>query len=189
MRVISGKHRGRRIESLKSKDLRPTTAMAREAIFNMLSHSKHNDGMSLVEGAVIVDLFCGCGALSMESLSRGAKKVYLMDANVGHLDVARHNIAKIGEEENAEFYRSDSTNPPLAPEKCDLIFIDPPYNKQLIQKSIKGLISNEWVKKGTIFVIETAHNEDVKFDDRLEILDDRRYGNSRIRLLRLCRDL
>lgn len=185
MRVISGKHRGRKIETVSSKKLRPTTGMAREAIFNILTHGKYSeDGESLIADANILDLFCGCGALSMESLSRGASSVTLIDIDKEHLDIARKNIRKIEEEQNASFIKGDSSTPPPARIPCEVIFLDPPYNQGLVTKALKGLIAGEWLAKNAIIIVETDFREDIRFPEQFEELDNRKYGNSRIRILK-----
>ena len=185
MRVISGNHRGRTIETVSSKKLRPTTGMAREAIFNILTHGKYSDdGESLITGANILDLFCGCGALSMEALSRGASSVTLIDIDKEHLDIARKNINTIGEEQKAVFIRSDSSTPPPARIPCEVIFLDPPYNQGLVIKSLKGIVAGNWLAPDAIIIVETDFREDIEFPEQFKELDDRKYGNSRIRILK-----
>lgn len=185
MRVVAGKHKGRKIETVSSKKLRPTTGMAREAIFNILTHGKYSDdGESLVEDANVLDLFCGCGALSMEALSRGAASVTLIDIDKEHLDVARQNIKTIGEESKAYFIRGDSSTPPPARTPCNLIFLDPPYNLGLVTKALTGIMAGNWLAKNARIVVETDYREDIKFPETFEELDNRKYGNSRIRILK-----
>ena len=184
MRVISGKHKGRKIETVSSKNLRPTTGMAREALFNILSHGKfNNDGSQFLQGCYVLDLFCGCGALSIEALSRGAKHAVLIDIDQSHLAIARKNISSLGEEENASFIRGDSATPPPARIPCNLIFLDPPYGKGFVDKSLKSLIAGEWLADDAIIVVETAKTEDLTIPDNFTELDDRKYGNSRIRIM------
>jgi 16S rRNA (guanine966-N2)-methyltransferase len=185
MRVIAGKHRGRIIETVSSKKLRPTTGMAREAIFNILAHGKYSeDGESLITDANVLDLFCGCGALSMESLSRGASSVTLIDIDKEHLEIARKNIRLIDEEDKASFIRGDSATPPPARIPCEIIFLDPPYNEGLVNKALNGLMAGSWLAKNAIIIVESDFREDLKFPEQFEQLDNRKYGNSRIRILK-----
>ena len=183
MRVISGKHRGRKIETVSSKALRPTTGMAREALFNILTHGKFAVDGSFVEGSNVLDLFCGCGALSIEALSRGAKHAILIDIDQTHLDVARHNLTTMGEADNCSFIRGDSSTPPPARFACDLIFLDPPYGKKLVESSLKSLEKGNWLAQDAVIVVETGKTEDLEVPSGFEELDDRKYGNSRIRIL------
>lgn len=184
MRIIAGKHRGRRIETIDDKKLRPTTGMAREAVFNILSHGRFLDGRNnLLDGCRVLDLFCGCGALAMEALSRGAAHVTLIDIDQKHLEVARHNIEKIGEGQNATFLRRDSSNPPAARTPCNLVFVDPPYKQNLAATVLNKLEANNWLEDGAIIVVETGKKEDLPVPEKYVELDCRTYGNCCIRIL------
>ena len=183
MRIISGKHRGRNIETVSSKKLRPTTGMAREALFNILSHGHFTeDGSNLLDDCNVLDLFCGCGALSLEALSRGAAHAVMIDIDQAHLDIARKNAASMHEENNISFIRADSGNPPPARFPCNLIFLDPPYNQGLVNKALKNLAQGGWLAQNAIVVVETGKTEDIELPEEFEQLDDRKYGNSRIRI-------
>ena len=186
MRVIAGCHRGRKIETIAGKEIRPTTAIAREAIFNILGHGEFGGrGGHFLEGYEVLDLYTGCGALAMEAFSRGASHVTLMDIKPEHLTIARQNIAKIHESENATFIRCDSSNPPPAPRPCDVVFVDPPYKDKLVDRSIERLISNGWVKEGSIIVIEMDKHGQYTAPDSLEEIKNRTYGLCRIVVLRV----
>lgn len=183
MRIISGKHRGRKIETVSSKKLRPTTGMAREALFNILSHGRFADGETpFLQDCKVLDLYCGCGALSMEALSRGAAHVVLLDIDQDHLDVARHNIKTIGEIEHATFIRADSSTPPPARFPCNLIFVDPPYGNNLADKTLKNLIKGNWLADKAVIIVETGKTEELDLPEGFTEIDDRRYGNCRIRI-------
>jgi 16S rRNA (guanine966-N2)-methyltransferase len=187
MRVIAGKYKGRNIDTLqaKGKNIRPTTGKTREALFNILSHGQFVEtGKKLLEGARVLDLFCGSGALAIEALSRGAGFVVLIDMNKDHLEIARTNLKNIGEEQNAAFIRANSSTPPPAHVPCNLIFIDPPYNQGLAQTTLENLVKGNWLAERAIIVVETAKKEDITTPEGFEELTDRHYGNSRIRILR-----
>jgi len=143
MRIISGKHRGRHIKTLKSSELRPTTGRIREAIFNILSHGQFAE-KNILQDANILDLFCGCGSLALEALSRGGASATFIDIDRKHLDIAKKNAAHIGEDINSSFICADSTNPPPARHSCSLIFVDPPYQKDIIGKTLTKLANNNW---------------------------------------------
>jgi len=183
MRIISGKYKGRKLETLTGKQLRPTMGVAREAIFNILSHGEFGvEGF--LDGCRVLDLFCGCGALAAEALSRGAEKAVLIDINQNHLDTARHNIRHMGEEANSIFIRADSSNPPPARVTCNLIFIDPPYKESLVNNTLQNLVKSNWLENQAIVVIETWKKEDIVMPEGFTEVHDRHYGNCRIRLLR-----
>ncbi len=181
MRIISGKYRGRRIESVNEQSLRPTMGVAREAIFNILSHGQFTD---LLQGCTVLDLFCGCGTLSMEALSRGAKHVVCIDNNPGHLKVAQNNIAHINETDNATFLRMDATTLPPANIKCDLVFIDPPYDSNLVLPTLNRIISNGWLADGAIIIVEASSKKPVEIPATFAQIDKRKYGNCQIIILK-----
>ena len=189
MRIISGKHKGRAIQTIKDKKLRPTTSMTREGLYNVLSHGKFaEDGQNIIVNSNILDLFCGCGALSLEAISRGAAHATLIDIDQQHLDIARRNFNSIGEIANASFIRADSSTPPPAKKSCNIVFIDPPYGKNLVNPSLKSIVAGGWLANNAVVIIETGKNEDIEFPDSFSELDDRTYGNCRIRILRWLGD-
>lgn len=184
MRVISGKHKGRKIEVINDNKLRPTTGIAREALFNILTHGRFNDSdQSLLINAEVLDLFCGCGALSIESISRGAKHVTLIDVERKHLNLAKDNIEEIGELDKATFLCCDSVNPPLANKKCNLVFIDPPYRKNLVNRALEKIQTNGWLQEGAVIVVESGKKEGLEFPETYKVIDSRNYGNSTLSIL------
>jgi len=188
MKVTGGKYRGKNIESRTEKTLRPTTARVRETMFNILAHGKFiyeddfisDDNPSLIEDRKVIDIFCGTGALAIEAISRGASFVYLVDQNPQTLSLAKENIDSLGDGENASYIRSDSTLLPSAFEKCDLAFIDPPYNKNLGVPAIKSLAKNGWLKIGAIIVLEHGKQDDVQDIAGFRMLDNRTSDKTRI---------
>lgn len=180
MRIISGIHRGRRIESLKNKTLRPTLGKAREAMFNILTHGRYQN---LLPGAKVLDLFCGCASFSMEALSRGADHVVCIDINPEHLAVAKHNISKIDALDQATFLRADSTRPPHATFPCNIAFLDPPYNAGLAYKALTNAIAQGWLTDDAIVIVETDIKEKFQIPEYFSEVDNRHYGKSNIRIL------
>ena len=110
MRIISGKHKGRRIEMAKetSGAIRPTSEFAREAIFNILNHNNFTDEHPFIDKDVL-DVFCGTGAFGLEALSRGAKSVTFVDSARDAMLIARHNAQRMNELENVEFLHTNAT--------------------------------------------------------------------------------
>ncbi|MGC8499043.1 MAG: RsmD family RNA methyltransferase [Acidimicrobiales bacterium] len=120
MRVIGGQARGRALRAKLPPTVRPTTDFAREAIFSML------ESRGGVNGAVVADLYCGSGALGIEALSRGARRVYFVDADPACLAAARANAAPLQLAGEAIFVRA--VLPGWVPaEPLDLVLADPPY--------------------------------------------------------------
>lgn len=181
MRIISGKHRGRKIISIEGKNLRPTMGVTREAIFNILAHGNFDN---ILSDAKVLDIFCGSGALSMESFSRGAASATLIDINQEHLDIAKENIKSLSEENNSIFLKADATKLPTAYKKHNLVFIDPPYNKNYSLDALISADNKGWLEDNALIIIETDHKEDITAPDNFTKLDERKYGHSKIHVLR-----
>lgn len=185
LKIIAGKHRGRRIETKESAKIRPTGSMARGAIFNILMHGSFGpNGESPLIGKSVVDLFCGTGALGLEALSRGAAHVTFVDQSAESMSLARANAANMGETSSVHFVRSDSTSLPRARAQCSLAFLDPPYNSGLAAKSLLSLGTQGWLEPGAIAVVETSVRETLPALAGFEVFDERKYGNSKITFLR-----
>ena len=103
MRIISGKFRSRKIQTIESDALRPTLGRTRESVFNIISHMMHFDG------AVIMDVFCGTGAYGIEAISRGAASAYFIDNNPSHIELAKNNLATIDPAYHAQFICTEHT--------------------------------------------------------------------------------
>lgn len=178
MRIISGKHRGRRIEAPEGKEVRPTGARTREAIFNILTHGDYGE-RGVLQGRV-ADIFCGSGAMGLEALSRGAAHVTFVDKNRISLEAVEFNLDQLDETENGKLLRADSSQLPPVNQPFDMIFLDPPYNTGLGVPSLQTALSGGWINENTAIVLEQSWKEPVKLPDGLIILDDRKYGNSRM---------
>ncbi len=184
LRIITGKHRGRKLEVIESKTMRPTADRTREAVFNILTHSYTKEsGESILEGAVVLDLFCGSGALAFEALSRGAEKAVLIDIEAAHLAVARSNAEHLGEAANVTCLRADSSNPPPAKFPCSLVFLDPPYRSGLALNALKHLKTGGWLQDDSLIIVEVDRREDLFEPADYERLDERIYGNTKIIVL------
>lgn len=185
LRIIAGKHRGRRIEIKDGASIRPTGSMVRESLFNILMHGNFSgpDSSPLVDRNV-ADLFCGTGALGLEALSRGATKVTFVDQSQQSIALARANAAHMGEEGNVHLIRSDSTVLPPARMRHHLVFLDPPYHSGLAGKALLSLDAQGWLEAGAIVVVELAQKEAFEAPEPFTLFDTRHYGNTQIAFLR-----
>jgi len=156
LRVISGTAKGRALYAPNGLAARPTAAMAREALFNVL-----ND----VEGYTVLDLFAGTGAVGIEALSRGAKSAVFVDISRENIEIVNKNIEKTGFIEKAEIYLQDANRAAKSLlEKhrvFDIIYIDPPYDKSIeflseILKNVEAIMDVDG-----ICIIERRKNDDV----------------------------
>lgn len=185
MRIVGGKHRGRKLEAPADLRIRPTSDRAREALFNILAHGRFAaDGRSLIVGARVLDAFCGTGALALEALSRGAEKAILLDTDDGALALARRNAQHLGESARVDFRRADAAHPGAAPWPATLAFLDPPYGSGLAAAALAALAAGGWLARDALVAVETGTAESLTPPPGLERLDERHYGRAKVTLLR-----
>ena len=168
MRIVGGIYRGRTLVSFSGQDIRPTSDMVRESLFNVLQFE--------IAGKTFLDLFCGTGAMGIEALSRGASEVTLNDYSRDSLSVTKKNVAKIGNPKNLTIENKDAiTFLQKTNEKFDFIFIDPPYKTDLGEKAL-DLVSNLLTENGkAIFESEKR----CEFTPKgLKKIDERKYGRA-----------
>ncbi|MEQ1509421.1 MAG: 16S rRNA (guanine(966)-N(2))-methyltransferase RsmD [Sphingopyxis sp.] len=153
MRIIAGIWRGRRIAAPTGQQTRPTADRARETLFSML--------VSRLGGftdLAVADLFAGSGALGLEAMSRGAATCLFIERDAQTLAAIRANITALGAA-GATLRAGDAENPGPAPAPFNLIFLDPPYGSVDCGALIDRLITAGWTKVGTVFSVETGHDE------------------------------
>jgi len=185
LRIVGGKHRGRRIGAPEGPEVRPTSDRAREALFNILEHGQRRaDGASPLVGARVLDAFAGSGALGLEALSRGAAHAVFMDSSTAARAILRANAKALGEAVHATVLPADATQPPPAPEPCDLVFLDPPYGSGLGTAALTALAGRGWIADGGLCSVEIGVKEQLASPPGFAAIDDRRYGKARIILLR-----
>ena len=170
MRIIGGRHRGRKLAEFGGEEIRPTADRVKESLFNILSFK--------IAGATVLDLFCGSGNLGLECLSRGAASAHFNDFSKESLLVLKKNIASLKVERECEITNSDyffclaNTN-----KTYDLIFIDPPYAKEYGVQALKIIAGRGLLNEGGVAVYE----RDRAFTGEvagLEMYDERRYGKT-----------
>lgn len=149
MRVISGSARGTRLKTIESNLTRPTLDRVKESLFNILQ----ND----ISDAVILDLFAGSGAISIEFLSRGAKKAYICDRSKDAIFVINQNLEKTKLTSSAVVINKDYSKclEEILNEKFDIIFLDPPYEADLSIDAIKKIKKLNLLREHGIIIIET----------------------------------
>jgi len=167
VRVIGGTARGRQLKAKLPSTVRPTTDYAREAIFSML---ESRGGLS---DLVVADLYCGSGAMGIEALSRGAAKVYFVDADPACLSAARTNLEPLNLEGEALFVRANlpSWSPPP---DLDLLLADPPYGPLDLVCVLQGATASR-------VVIENDRHMDAP--DGWEVTKTKRYGTTLVTML------
>jgi 16S rRNA (guanine966-N2)-methyltransferase len=146
LRIIGGEWRGRKLRFADGEGLRPTTDRVRETLFNWL--------VPLIHGARCLDLFAGSGALGFEALSRGAGEVIFVETNPAAIAALKENLALLGSE-NAEVLRSDALNYLEGnSHKFDVVFLDPPFRRDLLQPALQLLVKKGWLAAGARVYLE-----------------------------------
>ncbi|MEP2640154.1 16S rRNA (guanine(966)-N(2))-methyltransferase RsmD [Roseobacter sp.] len=180
MRIIAGQYRGTALASVGKGDtaahLRPTTDRVRESLFSVLTHH------DVLENARVLDLFAGTGALGLEALSRGAEHVCLVDDGRVALGLIRQNIAKLRAEPQTDIIKRDALRlPPCQTAPFDLVFLDPPYGKDMGQKALAVAQAGGWLTAEAFVVWEETRP--MQPPDGFTLLDHRRYGDTHVTLL------
>lgn len=178
MRVIAGSAGGIQLKSIKGRNVRPTLDRVKESLFSMIAY--------YIVDAVVLDLFAGFGNLGIEALSRGAKEADFVELKSKHCALIEENLAKCNLAKQANVFRSDADKYlESAAKKYDLIFMDPPYKKQLADQAVELILKNKLLNKNAILVIEKAAEEKIKEYQELEIIKQRSYGNTLIVIYKL----
>jgi 16S rRNA (guanine966-N2)-methyltransferase len=177
VRIIGGRFRGTRLYSPKGIEIRPTADRLRESIFNILGTRLHSKR--------VLDRFAGTGAMGIEALSRGSTHAVFIDQNPMALDLIRRNISKVRAAEQTTIIPwniARSLQCLCGQEAFDLVFVDPPYRKGLIQRTLANLQSAEI--GFTTAIIE--HNEEEllgRLPENARLRDQRRYGKTLVSIL------
>jgi 16S rRNA (guanine966-N2)-methyltransferase len=184
MRVVGGRHRGRRLVAPPGDTVRPTSDRAREAMFNILSHGDFAAAGSPFADENVLDAFAGTGALGIEALSRGAARAVFIETDREALRALRQNLAALDEEDAADVVSGDATRPPRAPFACALALLDPPYRSGLATPALTALAAMGWLTPRAIAVIEIAADEGFSPPDGFTLGNERKYGAAKLIFLR-----
>ncbi len=177
MRIVAGRHKGRMLTAPAGRLSRPTAARTREALFNILAHR------GALEGASVLDVFAGTGALGFEALSQGAARACFLDNAAAALATIAANARILGETDRVTIRKADAIRPGPAPAAFDLVFLDPPYGSGLAAPALTALRDRGWLADGALAVAEVAARETFQPPDGFEIADERTYGAARLLLL------
>jgi 16S rRNA (guanine966-N2)-methyltransferase len=175
MRVIGGNARGRRLKAPKGRMLRPTSARVKEALFNILPRD--------LSGMRALDLFAGTGNIAIEALSRGLMQAILVDASAESARAIRVNLHALGLAHQARLWNMPVEQALRRLERLgeafDLVFIDPPYGRNLVERTLKMIARTSILRPAGIIVAEHSARDLVMRDyGRLELRDQRRYGDT-----------
>jgi len=178
MRVVAGRLKGRILNAPESRAIRPTSERLRESIFDILLH-RH---VGALEGARVVDLFAGSGALAIEALSRGAGFALLVDNGAEARALLRANVEALGLGGVTRIWRADATKLGKAPAggPFNLAFLDPPYGKGLADPALASLVDGGWLTAEALVVVEEAAQAEIAAPAPLTALDLRVYGDTQV---------
>ncbi len=183
MRIVAGRHRGRRLAAPEGRATRPTADRTREAVFNVLGHGLGLD----LDGLSVIDLFAGSGALGLEALSRGARRAVFVDRDRASLRAVRRNAATLGEVANVLALGIDASRLPPPPRAAGapfgLAFLDPPYGAGLAGPALTGLARRGWLAAGAALVVEIGRDDAFGPPAGFALRDDRGYGAARVLFL------
>jgi 16S rRNA (guanine966-N2)-methyltransferase len=184
MRVVGGRHRGRRLIAPPGDAVRPTSDRAREALFNILSHGEFAAAGLPFADENVLDAFAGTGALGIEALSRGAARAAFIETDRTALSALRRNLAALDEEDAADIVSGDATRPPRAPYAASLALLDPPYRSGLAPTALAALAAMGWLAPRALAVVELASQEEFVVPAEFTLIDERKYGAARLVFLR-----
>lgn len=181
MRVISGKARGRILTGPKSDKIRPALDKVKQAVFNILGD---------IEGLTILDLFAGTGSVGIEALSRGAKQVVFVDTLPEALTLTHKNSALCRFEDQSIVLKLKIPEDISKIERksgvpsFDLIFSDPPYDRGLVNPTLKAIAKEKILAPQGMVIVESSPREIIAGDVGLTLVDQRKYGQTLISFLR-----
>jgi 16S rRNA (guanine966-N2)-methyltransferase len=181
MRVIGGNARGRQLKVPKGQALRPTAGRVKESLFDILPHD--------LSGAKILDLFAGTGNLTIEALSRGAVEAILVDSSAQSGKAIRENLRRLNLASRGKLWMMPVSRalPLLARqgETFDLIFMDPPYERRLIEPALKIIDKEILLRDSGVLIAEHSVREPITFHlETLHLTDQRRYGSTTLSFFR-----
>ncbi len=171
MRVITGSARGRKLKTLEGDSVRPTTDKVKESIFNIIQFD--------IEGRRILDMFCGCGQLGIEALSRGAASAVFVDISRASIAVTEDNLTTTGFRSVSKTVLANSLEYlDRTSEIFDIAFLDPPYHAGIMEDAIERVAPH--MADGGIIVCETGERE--VLPEEIDGFTSKRYKYGKIAL-------
>lgn len=182
MRIVGGRFKGLTLHAPSDQAIRPSTDRLRESVFNVLAHRFDDPA----DGARVLDLFAGTGALGLEALSRGARSALFIDMSAAARALVRRNLEAAGVMGLARISKRDATHlgPASGTSEFSLVFMDPPYGKKLADGALKSITHGGWLAKDALVVVEEKAGIDVAIPQAFSAEDRREYGDSQVLFLR-----
>ncbi len=187
MRIVSGRFKGRAIVAPPGQATRPTSDRARQALFDVIAHAAWAPDL---EGAKVIDLFAGSGALGFEALSRGAAYCLFVETDEAARGAIRENMDALSLFGETRVHRRDAADLGVCHSSAggpfDLAFLDPPYRKGLGERAIAELAKGGWLKPGALIVLERAADEPDLELAGFEVIDTRTWGAAQVVFLKVA---
>ena len=175
-RITGGKFRNRNVEKPRNREIRPTTSLVRESVFNQLQ--------AQIPGCRFLDCFAGTGMMGLEAISRGARFVLAVENNKTHWRIAQQNFETFGlAETDAKIACKNAIevfSQPNKKEAFDVAYVDPPYGFAFMPQFVDALIENGWLTPTGIIMVEQGIR-----DPELDGFEHRVYGDTRLSVRRL----
>ena len=183
MRIITGRARGIKLNTLEGENTRPTSERAKEAVFSMIQFD--------IEGREVLDLFAGSGQMGLEAVSRGAASTTFIDKSKDAAKIISQNMEKTKLSESCRLFNSDVNDfirVTRGRKKYDVVFIDPPYALRAVVPTLKALLEADMLKPTSIVVCESEESDifesDAAFAEKFEVIKRAKYGMAHITIIK-----
>ena len=175
MKIISGIYKGRNILGYNIDGTRPTQDRVKENLFNIINFD--------IQDKIVLDLFAGSGNLGIEALSRGAKYAYFVDDSKKAIDIIKTNINNLNIN-NCKVIKNDFKKALNTIDKVDIIFLDPPYKTNFIEKAIKIIDKLDLINNNGLIICESDSINKILYSDNYEVTKSKQYSDKYIVILK-----
>ena len=180
MRIISGLNKGKKLIMPNDKTTRPLKDMAKESIFNILTHAKYVNFH--LKNSKVLDLFSGIGSFGLECISRGSKFVFFLENYPPVLEILKKNISNLKCEDKSKVIDIDAfkinNNTFEEDQKFQIIFCDPPYKEKKVKLLIENLITLDILEKNGVIIIHRKKGELDTYPNKFKVIETKNYGLS-----------
>ena len=180
MRTISGLNKGKKLIMPNDKTTRPLKDMAKESIFDILTHAKYVNFH--LKNSKVLDLFSGIGSFGLECISRGSKVVFFLENYPSVLEILKKNISNLEYEKKSKVINIDAfkinNHTFKEDQKFQIIFCDPPYKEKKIKLLIENLITLDILEKNGVIIIHRKKGELDTYPNKFKVIETKNYGLS-----------
>ena len=180
MRIISGLNKGKKLIMPKDKTTRPLKDLAKESIFNILTHANYINFH--LEDSKVLDVFSGIGSFGLECISRGSKFVFFLENYPPVLEILKKNIINLKYENKSKIMNIDAfkinKDTFRIDQKFQIIFCDPPFKEKKMEVLIKNIIEMDILEKNGIIIIHRKKGDLDNYPKKFKLIDTKSYGLS-----------